>query len=84
LPLREARSWGRLGVGRPPKIDLDDVESNRGRGGYAKNYNYDYFTSTPRAGIVNEVNWFGWNLFEGSQSVVPLHIYRGYGPVPRR
>jgi hypothetical protein len=28
----------RLGVGRTPKMDLDDVESNRG-GGDAKRYN---------------------------------------------
>jgi hypothetical protein len=27
---------GRLGIDRPPKMDLDDVESNRGGGGYAK------------------------------------------------
>jgi hypothetical protein len=33
------RSQDRLGVGRPPKTDLDDVESNRGGGGYAEGYN---------------------------------------------
>jgi hypothetical protein len=26
-------------VGRPPKMDLDDVESNRGGDGYAESYN---------------------------------------------
>jgi hypothetical protein len=34
----EARSYGRFGVGRPPKTDLDDVKSNRGRGGYVESY----------------------------------------------
>jgi hypothetical protein len=32
-------SYGRLWVGRPPKTDLDDIESNRGGGGYAESYN---------------------------------------------
>jgi hypothetical protein len=32
-----------------------------------------------------KVNWFDWNVFEGSQSVVPLHIYRERSePVSRR
>jgi hypothetical protein len=26
--------------------------------------------------MVKKANWFDWNVFEGSQSVVPLHIYR--------
>jgi hypothetical protein len=30
-------------------MDLDDVESNRGRGEYAKSYSYNYATSTPMA-----------------------------------
>jgi hypothetical protein len=33
------RSYGRLGIDRPPKTDLDDVESNRGGGGYVEDYN---------------------------------------------
>jgi hypothetical protein len=33
LPLGGVRSYGRLGVGRPPKIYLNDVESNKGGGG---------------------------------------------------
>jgi hypothetical protein len=39
LPLGEARSLRRLGVGRSSKTDLDDVESNRGEGGYGGSYN---------------------------------------------
>jgi hypothetical protein len=35
----EVRSYDRLGVDRPPKTDLDDVESNMDEGGYAENYN---------------------------------------------
>jgi hypothetical protein len=38
-PLEGVRSYGRLGVGRPPKTDLGDIESNRGGGGYAESYN---------------------------------------------
>jgi hypothetical protein len=30
---------GCLGIGRPPKADLDDVESNRDGGGYVEDYN---------------------------------------------
>jgi hypothetical protein len=33
------RFYGRLGVGRLTKTDLDDVELNRGGCGYAKRYN---------------------------------------------
>jgi hypothetical protein len=32
------RSWGRLGIGRLPKTDLDDVGSNRDGGGYVEDY----------------------------------------------
>jgi hypothetical protein len=35
-------------------MDLDDVESNRGGGGYAEGYNLSYATSTPRAGKVKK------------------------------
>jgi hypothetical protein len=38
LPTVRLRSYGRLGVGRPPKANLDGVESNRGGGGYAESY----------------------------------------------
>jgi hypothetical protein len=34
----DIRSLGHLGVGRPLKTDLDDVELNRGGGRYAKSY----------------------------------------------
>jgi hypothetical protein len=30
---------GRFGVARPPKMDLDNVESNRGGGGSVESYN---------------------------------------------
>jgi hypothetical protein len=33
------RSYGRLGVGKPPKTDLDDIESNRDGSAYAESYN---------------------------------------------
>jgi hypothetical protein len=36
-----ARSYGRLGIGRPPKTDLNDVESDRDGSGYAESYNYN-------------------------------------------
>jgi hypothetical protein len=36
-------------------MNLDDVESNSGGGGYAEGYNYNYATSTLRAGKVNKV-----------------------------
>jgi hypothetical protein len=32
-------------------------------------------TSTPRIVVLKKVNWFEWNLFVGSQSAAPLHIY---------
>jgi hypothetical protein len=65
-------SWGRQTI----KTDLDDVESNRGGCEYAKGYNYNYGTSTPRAEKVNIVDRFDGNVFGGSQSVIPLYIYR--------
>jgi hypothetical protein len=34
----DIRSLGHQGVGRPLKTDLDNVESNRGGGRYAKSY----------------------------------------------
>jgi hypothetical protein len=39
LLLGGIRSLGCLRVDRPPETDLDDVESNRGGGGYAESYN---------------------------------------------
>jgi hypothetical protein len=39
LPPGGVRSWGLFGIDRPPKTDLDDVESNRDGGGYAEGYN---------------------------------------------
>jgi hypothetical protein len=33
------RSYGRLRVGRPSKMDLDDAESNSDEDGYAESYN---------------------------------------------
>jgi hypothetical protein len=36
-------------------MNLDDVESNMGGGGYTKSYNYNYATSTTRAGMINKV-----------------------------
>jgi hypothetical protein len=33
------RFLGRHGVDRPPKTDLNDVESNMGGGGYVESYN---------------------------------------------
>jgi hypothetical protein len=50
-----------LGSTSHPRTDLDDVESNRGRGGYAEGYNY--VTSTHRAGKVNKIDMFDWNVF---------------------
>jgi hypothetical protein len=36
-------------------MNLDDVVSNRGGGGYVEDYNYNYAISTPRAGKVSKV-----------------------------
>jgi hypothetical protein len=36
-------------------MNLDDVESNMGGCGYTKSYNYNYATSTTRAGMINKV-----------------------------
>jgi hypothetical protein len=55
LPSGRLRSYGRFGVGRPPKADLDNVESNRGGGGYAESYTYNYATSTSRVGMIKKV-----------------------------
>jgi hypothetical protein len=36
------------------------------------------YTPTPRAEMINKViNWFDWNVFGGSQSVIPIYIYKG-------
>jgi hypothetical protein len=39
LPHRRGKILGHLGIGRASKTDLDDIESNRGGGGYAECYN---------------------------------------------
>jgi hypothetical protein len=48
------RSEGRLGVGRPPKTDLDDIKSNRIEVDMQKAITKSYVTSTLRAGMIKK------------------------------
>jgi hypothetical protein len=56
LPLRRGKDHRVvLGSAGHPRTNLDDVESNRGEGGYVEGYNQNYATYTPRAEKVNKV-----------------------------